>query len=174
MVKQDIENLPKFKYHPNLYEGDIVEFCKGVCDCCGREVSAYIQNMYTTAEIECICLDCVESGAAAEKFNGSFIQDAQDVSDSKKMKELFSRTPGYISWQGEYWLACCDDYCAYIGTVGTKELEDMGIADEVFDEYDALNEYESVREYLVKDGSMCGYLFRCLHCGKYHLWVDAD
>lgn len=33
---------------------------------------------------------------------------------------------------------------------------------------------EDVREYLVKDGSLCGYLFRCLHCGKYHLWVDAD
>lgn len=36
------------------------------------------------------------------------------------------------SWQGEYWLACCDDFCAYIGDVGTKELEEMGIADEVF------------------------------------------
>ena len=35
-------------------------------------------------------------------------------------------------------------------------------------------EFEDVREYLVKDGSLCGYLFRCLHCGKYHLWVDAD
>ncbi|MFQ6786508.1 MAG: CbrC family protein, partial [Streptococcus salivarius] len=31
-----------------------------------------------------------------------------------------------------------------------------------------------VAEYLVKDGSMCGYLFRCLHCEQYHLWVDAD
>lgn len=49
-----------------------------------------------------------------------------------RLHELFHRTPGYISWQGEYWLACCDDYCAYIETVGTKELEEMGIANEVF------------------------------------------
>lgn len=34
--------------------------------------------------------------------------------------------------------------------------------------------FEDVEEYLVKDGSLCGYLFKCLHCGKYHLWVDAD
>ena len=50
----------------------------------------------------------------------------------------------------------------------------MDIADEVFEEYAARNEFEDVREYLVEDGSLCGYLFRCLQCGKYHLWVDAD
>ena len=84
------------------------------------------------------------------------------------------RTPGYVSWQGEYWLACCNDYCAFIGNVGAKELEDMGIADEVFEEYDSLNKYEGAREYLEKSGPLAGYLFKCLHCGKYHLWVDAD
>ena len=25
-----------------------------------------------------------------------------------------------------------------------------------------------------KDGSLCGYLFQCLHCGKYYLRIDAD
>lgn len=50
----------------------------------------------------------------------------------------------------------------------------MGIADEVFAEYDARNEYEDARLYLEKYGSMAGYLFQCLHCKKYHLWVDAD
>ena len=55
-----------------------------------------------------------------------------------------------------------------------SELEELGIADQVFEEYDARNEYESARLYLEKCGSMAGYLFRCLHCGKYHLWVDTD
>lgn len=91
-----------------------------------------------------------------------------------KIDELLNRTPGYTSWQGEHWLACCDDFCAYIGEVGTKELVEMGIADDVFAEYDALDEYENARDYLVKAGSMCGYLFQCLHCGRYHLWVDAE
>jgi len=26
---------------------------------------------------------------------------------------------------------------------------------------------------LYKDGDMSGYLFKCIHCNKYHLWVDA-
>jgi len=33
---------------------------------------------------------------------------------------------------------------------------------------------EDVLPHLEKDGSMCGYLFQCLHCGKHHLWVDTD
>ena len=63
---------------------------------------------------------------------------------------------------------------AYLGTVGTRELEEMGIAERVLAEYEARDEFQDVAEYLVKDGSMCGYLFRCLHCEQYHLWVDAD
>lgn len=94
--------------------------------------------------------------------------------DKEKDDELFHRTPGYISWQGEHWLSCCGDYCAYLGTVGTRELKAMDIAEAVFSEYTAREEFENVEEFLVKDGSLCGYLFRCLLCGKYHLYVDAD
>jgi len=46
--------------------------------------------------------------------------------------------------------------------------------DEVLAEYHARDEFADVEDYLVKDGSVCGYLFRCLDCKKYHLWVDAD
>ena len=67
-----------FKYHPNVYDNDIIEHENGVSD-----------------------------GKAAEKFEGVFIQDAESglVSDPQKTEELFKRTPGYASWQGEYWLA---------------------------------------------------------------------
>lgn len=172
---KDMRMLPKFKYHPNLYESGAVTFESVICQCCGKAVDAYISSMYCVADIDCICLDCVASGKAAEKFSGDFIQDVEEtVSDSNKTEELYKRTPGYISWQGEYWLTCCNDYCSYIETVGTSELEKMGIAEQVFAEYEEKNEYEDVRKYLVKDGSLCGYLFRCLHCGKYHLWVDTE
>jgi uncharacterized protein CbrC (UPF0167 family) len=96
------------------------------------------------------------------------------LNDEEKKEELFCRTPGYISWQGEYWLTCCDDYCAFVGNVGTSELERLGIADEIIDEYEKKGEYNNIRHTLSKDGAMCGYLFKCLHCGQYHLWVDAD
>lgn len=171
---KDVKDLPKFKYHPNLYEGDKVTWADGVCECCGKKVGAYIENMYCMEEVECICLNCVANGKAAEKFDGDFIEQVEKrVSDPEKTDELLHRTPGYFSWQGEYWLTCCDDYCAYIGEVGTKELEEMGIADEVIEEYEARGEYQDIRENLVKKGWISGYLFQCLHCRKYHLYVDA-
>ncbi len=165
-----------FKYHPNIYENGIVIKESGICQCCGKTVSEYCTCMYCKDNVNCICFECIENGKAAEKFNGTFIQDAEidKVDDQSKIDELFNRTPGYVSWQGEHWLACCNDFCMFIDDVGTKELEEMGIADEVFLEYDALGEYDDVRDCLEKAGSMAGYLFRCLHCGKYHLWVDAD
>lgn len=172
---KDIKTLPNFRYHPNLYENGVVTFENAICQCCKKAVDAYISSMYCKANVDCICLNCVENGKAAEKFNGDFIQDSEgQISDQNKTNELYKRTPGYISWQGEYWLTCCDDYCAYIETVGTRELEKMGISEEVFAEYEEKDAYGNIRDYLEKDGSLCGYLFRCLHCGKYHLWVDAD
>ncbi len=172
---KNTENLPKFKYHPNLYQSGYVIFGHSVCQCCDQEVDAYIETMYSKEDVDCICLECVASGKAAEKFGGCFVQAAEDgVSDNEKTEELFRRTPGYECWQGEYWLTCCGDYCAYIGSVGIKELEKMGIADAVLTEYEQKAGYSLEREYLTKDGSLCGYLFRCLHCGRYHLGVDAD
>ena len=92
----------------------------------------------------------------------------------KLMYELYNRTPGYLCWQGENWAACCNDYCEYIVTVGIKKLEALGIADELFEPDGSFDGMDDVREFLVKDGGMCGYLFRCLHCGKYKLRVDMD
>ena len=119
---------------------------------------------------------CIANGQAAQKFDAEFIQDAewQGELDPEKDKLLFCQTPGYSSWQGEYWLSCCQDYCAYLGTVGTRELKDMGIAEQVLADYEAREEYQEIEDYLVKDGPICGYLFRCLHCQKYQIWVDAD
>ncbi|VYU67474.1 hypothetical protein [Clostridium tertium] len=170
----------QFKYHPNVWEQEVFSRSKNgeyvVCQCCENETEFFLENMYTSEDVNCICPSSVASGLASEKYNGDFIQDAEidKVNDTDKIDELFKKTPGYVSWQGEYWLACCNDFCAYIGDIGTKELEEFGIADEVFAEYDKLGGYDEVREYLVKAGSMAGYLFKCLNCGKYHLWVDAD
>jgi uncharacterized protein CbrC (UPF0167 family) len=133
--------------------------------------------MYCREEVNVLCPQCISNGKAAEKYNGSFIQDAETIENgADKTDELFHRTPGLNSWQGEHWLAHCNDYCVFIGDVGTKELEEMGIADEVFADYETMNEFdiETVRSYLEKAGGMAGYLFQCSHCGKYRLWVDAD
>ena len=176
--RERLKDLPQFRYYPDpVGTGAFEEGEEKTCPCCGKKSTVYYSTMpYCVENVENLCLICISNGEAARKYDATFVQDAEwkGEPDKEKDEELFCRTPGYISWQGEYWLSCCDDYCAYLGTVGTRELKAMDIADEVFEDYAARNEFEDVREYLVKDGSLCGYLFRCLHCGKYHLWVDAD
>jgi len=63
-----------------------------------------------------------------------------------------------------------------LGDVGTKELQEMGIAKEVFEEYALRGEFavEDVQSYLVTGGDTAGYLFRCTRCGKYKIQVDAS
>ena len=176
--RERLKDLPQFRYYPDpVGTGAFEEGEEKTCPCCGKKSTVHYSTMpYCVENVENLCPLCISNGEAAKKYDATFIQDAEwkGEPDKEKDEELFCRTPGYISWQGEYWLSCCDDYCAYLGTVGTRELKAMDIADEVFEEYEARNEFEDVREYLVKDGSLCGYLFRCLRCGKYHLWVDAD
>ncbi len=48
----------------------------------------------------------------------------------------------------------------------------MGIADEVFQEYNERTGYPVKREYITKKGNCAGYLFQCLHCKKYHIDID--
>ena len=176
--RERLKDLPQFRYYPDpVGTGAFEEGEEKTCPCCGKKSTVYYSTMpYCVENVENLCPLCISNGEAAKKYDATFVQGAEwnGEPDKEKDEELFCRTPGYISWQGEYWLSCCDDYCAYLGTVGTRELKAMDIADEVFEEYAARNEFEDVEEYLVKDGSLCGYLFRCLHCGKYHLWVDAD
>lgn len=42
--------LPKFKYHPNVYDKekvlDAVQFDNNVCQCCGNKTDVYVSTMY--------------------------------------------------------------------------------------------------------------------------------
>jgi len=172
-------DLPKFKYHPNPIETRAFETVETViCDCCGKQTRIYYTGpFYAVDEVEYLCPDCIASGKAAKKFNGEF-QDNRfidQVDDEEKVDELIHRTPGYSGWQQEDWLAHCKDFCEFIGYVGWNELVEMGIADEVLVDYKENGVYsiENVKNHLVNGGAMQGYLFRCLHCGKYRIHIDC-
>ncbi len=173
--------IPHFRYHPDpLGTGAFTKGDPQTCDCCGRQTDIWYNSpFYSSEDVECLCPGCIADGKAAEKFDGEF-QDsasADKVSDPAKLEELTTRTPGYCGWQQEYWLAHCDDYCAFTGYVGMEELEEMGLSDkleEIYRKDVAMFDIEDVRENMQNEGSMQGYLFRCLHCGKYFLYVDCD
>ena len=173
--------LPKFKYHPNPIEtGAFLTGEPHKCDCCGNDTNTWYESpFYSEKEVSCICPECISNGCAAKKFNGEF-QDYElvgDVSDSAKLDELIHRTPGYSGWQQEYWYAHCDDFCAFVGYVGWDDIVELGIDNEIEETYDShICSFflDDVKKYMRNNGSMQGYLFKCLHCGKHFIYVDCD
>ena len=172
--------LPTFRYHPNPLEtGAFEESADGVaCDCCGKTTHIfYTGPFYAVEDIECLCPECISSGEAARKYDGSFQDDCSvddGVEDSARLDELIHRTPGYCGWQQEYWRAHCGDYCAYLGRVGARELRALGVLEEVLDDPMWNDEHKEMIQESVNGGHLQCYLFQCLHCGKHLVWMDFD
>lgn len=175
--------LPPFRYHPNPFETEafLLTDIPVICDCCGKPTQIYYKGpFYATEDIDHLCPECISSGMAAQKFDGEF-QDKYSleggVDSPDKTDKLIHRTPGYHGWQQEYWRTHCGDYCAFRGYVGYRELRQMDIVDEILND-SVWNGWDAKPEGLLKDmvngGSVQGYLFQCLHCGKYLLWMDCD
>ena len=172
--------IPTFKYHPDPISTNA--FTQGepqTCECCGKETEIwYSSPFYSIENVKCLCPECIANGSAAAKFDGAFQDEysAYEVSDPAKLDELVHRTPGYRGWQQEYWPAHCDDYCAFIAYVGWDDLVKTGIDKEIEETYKGgIGGWplEEVKEGLTI-GSMEGYLFKCLHCGKHILLFDFD
>lgn len=167
-----------FKYHPDPLKTGMFKNDQTVtCECCGKQTDVYYTNpFYSVEEIDYLCPECIASGAAAKKFDGEFQDEmsADEVSDSDKLDELIHHTPGYCGWQQEYWLAHCDDYCAFLGYYTWKQLEEMGIAEEIEETYRedlCMLDFADAKDYLQNNE---GYLFKCLHCGKHFIYYDFD
>lgn len=174
------DKIPFFKYHPNPIETGAFKTDETVvCDCCKKETDCYYDGpFYAVNEVEYLCPDCIASGNAAQRFDGEF-QDSEsidEVSDIEKMNELIHKTPGYCGWQQEYWLAHCDDFCAFIGYVSWADIIRLGLEKEISETYreDITDiDLETVKQSL-NDSAAQGYLFQCLTCKKHFLYVDFD
>lgn len=167
-----------YKYHPDPLKTGAFHNDKTMrCQCCGKDTDIYYTGpFYSVDEVDYLCPECISSGAAAEKFDGEFQnpESVDEVSDPAKLDELVHRTPGYSGWQQEYWLACCDDYCAFLGYYDWNAIEALGVAEELEKTYreDICGlDFEDAKEYLSDNE---GYLFRCLHCGKHYIYFDFD
>lgn len=178
-----IASLPTFRYHPDPIKTGAFTVSKvgEKCDCCGKMTNlVYTMPFYSVEDVNCLCPSCIASGKAAERFDGSFQDEMsidEGVDDPERLEELIYRTPGYNSWQQERWRTHCGDFCAFVGYVGKKEIEEMGILEEILDDdiwFEISDEPRKLVNIMEKDGAIQGNLFQCLHCGRYLIWVDFD
>src|SRR5690606_35496702 len=117
---------------------------------------------------------------AARKFDAEFQQSIDKSVDNKEaIEELLKRTPGYFSWQGEYWPGHCNDFCAYLGKMdgaGLQKLLSQG--DPVLDEsvQKEAEQYRLTKEEFLEELNIriYGYLFQCLTCKGHILHTDLD
>lgn len=171
--------LPKFKYHPEPLKTGAFKTDKiVVCECCNKKTSVYYDGPFFAADdVEFLCPTCIASGIASKKFDGEFQDSAScdKVNSKEHLQELCQRTPGYRGWQQEYWLAHCGDFCAFIGYVGWKDIIDMGIGEQIEKHYKENGDMDvELIKQCVNHGHLQGYLFRCLKCRQYRLFMDCD
>ncbi len=177
-----LKKIPFFKYHPNPFLTEAFQELSEPekCECCGKDtLIKYTGGIYAVEEVDCLCPECISDGSAAERFDGEF-QDGYSVDkiidpDGSKIDELIHKTPGYRGIQQECWRAHCNDFCAFLGYVGAEELRELGIYNAAIDNDRWTEEQkENLLKNMVNGGWVQGYLFQCLHCGRYLIWVDYD
>lgn len=172
--------VPEFKYYPDPEGTGAFGYARTVelCDCCGEYTDIYYKGpIYARGDVNYLCPNCIHSGKAAAALGCEFhdLAVCDKVRNKTAAEELLRRTPNYRAWQQERWLAHCDDYCAFVGYVGWREIRRMGIAEQIEADYieNGSHDIAAVRK-MQNGGQMQGYLFRCLHCGDYRLYVDTE
>ncbi|MFH7016493.1 CbrC family protein [Flavobacterium sp. FlaQc-47] len=180
--------LPTFKYSPNAYDIDVFIKEEGTCSVCNlKRGMKYTGSFYSIEEPEYICPWCIQDGSASKKYDGEFNDYAgiEGISanpsipnslnmDKESLLEVSERTPSYISWQQEAWLSHCNEPCAFIGYADSEMIKPY--LDELKEDIEVNIGYdpEFVQNNLTTDGSLVGYLFQCIHCGRHRLHADCD
>ena len=165
--------LPFFKYHPDpLATGAIIE-SELSCECCG-ETRGYIYtaSVYSEEEVTDICPWCIASGAAAQQFEASFVDDYPLLDANVPLavvREVCERTPGYRSWQQEVWQSHCGTACEFHGDADKAELAQLqGEALQQFLIGNLLPEkgWQRLLDGYQPGGNPAIYKFKCPSCGE--------
>lgn len=172
--------LPVFKYNIDPLNSGVIIKENIRCEVCNNNRTyKYMGPFYCIDEVEDVCPWCISSGKAAKKYDGEFvdINSCERVDNKKFLDELIHRTPSYSGWQQEKWVSHCGDYCAFINYVGWEEIKHL--ASDLKEDIDLITQdlelsQKELEENLINDGTLQGYLFKCLHCGKHRLITDCD
>ena len=186
-MEQPVRPFPLFRYHPfPVYTGSIRPEVI-VCPACGLPSDFCYEFTFAPPDDEGgvgeerparTCPWCLHDGRAAAHFPGASFNDPPEAPGVSRVAhdELAWRTPTYSPFQEKLWPVHHDDYCAFIGYVGWKEI--AAYAGEMRDDLDALCRWTrwdaAELERWPNGGSVQAYLFRCLTCGVHRLTADTE
>lgn len=184
------ESFPKFRYFPDPIAAGSVVKSDVICICCNKS-RGFIYKHRPCAQGNYrakICPWCIADGSAAEFIGGKFSteiglggeREQWDSVPEAVSVEVTRRTPGFPTLQNDQWYTHCGDAAEFLGIVTKQALEARGgqafidfresLSDEA-SEY-GLESNSDLIDMIDEGGDGQGYLFRCLHCGKYGGFVD--
>lgn len=182
MDDMSTHHLPDFRYHPDPVATGNVGPSTTACRVC-QQARGYVYLHDAIHEgrgdySEQICPWCIADGRAASTLDVAFAcsLDIDESVPKSALEELSLRTPGYVSFQGEKWLAHCNDACRFLGDATMEQVSQASAA--TIAAWCAVNDADETRWLeLVSDyapgGDIGFYTFECLHCGLIQFHVDA-
>ena len=172
--------IPTFKYYPDPNKNKSIIKKTHVCECCEKTKDyLYVAGIYAEEEILEICPWCIKDGSAASKWGGTF-QDVYDVPagvPQSIVEEVITRTPGYLSWQGNRWLFSKTDALLFHGTVIGSELLKEGDSNKIQTILDVLNNFcghwkmADIKKLDI-DEVPSVYLFQDMETNEYRAYAD--
>lgn len=170
--------IPHFTYYDPIAAAKVFAASELACDVCGvARGLVYTSSFFSLEDEPTICANCVASGAAARKFDGSFhdcgqtweprnlAEDIAGPVPAEVLAEIRDRTPAYESWQENEWLFHCSDAALFRGDASAEEVAKADPPSRAW--WEAVNERpreEELNGYA--PGQALGvYRFDCRHCG---------
>lgn len=176
-----MDDLPKFRYHPNPVATGAIVATDDECECCGLcRGYKYSSGIYCENDVETVCPWCIADGSLAAKFGASLVDDhplrgaglSSDI-----VEEVTTRTPGYVSWQQDAWMSCCKDACEFHGDAPHAELQaldDAGLRQLASDSGFSVETLRDILPSYEPGGSPAFYKFVCRHCRRARFNGDCD
>ena len=171
--------FPTFRYHPDPRRTGVVQESDRTCRVCGLARGwIYAGPAYGEEDLEEeLCPWCIASGAAAEQFDATFVDDHELVRagvSAAVIEEVTRRTPGFISWQGERWLAHCGDACEFHGDLPAERLGHLDEAARrgLLDDFSTDMTWERLVAEYEPGEQPAIYWFRCRQCGAERYYAD--
>ena len=176
--------LPQFKYFKDPCGYGCIVPSNKVCQCCQKSRGYIYQgNFYTLNQASEFCPWCIHSGHAATKFDGSFhdcVIDDNLVLDKENVDIVYTKTPGFSTWQAFKWPVRDGDICRFIGDIDWQEIQTLPqkTIEEFIDRVKSIYSIKSdleLQKFLTsisRAGEHAGYLFQTITSGDYVIYED--